>query len=119
MGCRREAEPPERRCSPRAQSGFPYDLRISNMTSPKASERKRGTKPEKNSCPGLSREIGEAMGGSKLNDFNAVVGTQAFRTIWTANSNEEEFGQQRAALIAAMIGIRPIGELEGMLAAQM
>jgi hypothetical protein len=92
------------------------------MTRSKVSKRKRdgaGTEPERDARFTLEREIGRAMGGSKLDDFNAVVGSQALRSLWTAHSSAEDFGKQRMATIAAMIGIAPKDELEGMLAAQM
>lgn len=92
------------------------------MTISRGSRRKRSgeaTKSEQDTPISLEREIGRAMGGSKLDDFNAVIGSQALHSLWTVGSSAEDFGKQRMATIAAMIGIAPKDELEGMLAAQM
>ncbi len=67
----------------------------------------------------LSRKIGRAMGGSEVDAFNGLVGAQALNSLWTARSSQEDFAAQRMATIAAMTGVRPRNEVEGMLAAQM
>lgn len=67
----------------------------------------------------LERKIARVMGGSASDDFNSLVGTQALRSLWTAHSDQEGFNQQHMATIAAMIGIAPTNEIEGMFAAQL
>src|SRR5215212_2483220 len=59
------------------------------------------------------------LGGSKNDAFNDMVANQAARALWTAHSDEVAKHEQHQAVVAAMIGIAPRDELEGMLVAQM
>ncbi len=59
------------------------------------------------------------IGGSGSDDFNQILADQAFKSVWTAHSDEATKDQQFQATIAAMMGIAPRDEVEGMLAAQM
>jgi hypothetical protein len=59
------------------------------------------------------------IGGSGSDDLNQVLADQAFRSLWTAHSDEATRDQQVQATLAAMMGIAPRDEVEGMLAAQM
>lgn len=67
----------------------------------------------------LERQIARAMGGSLVDDFNAAVATQALRSLWLAHSTKEDIPKHQTTVIAAMVGIAPKNEIEGMLAAQM
>lgn len=60
-----------------------------------------------------------AIGGSIDDAFNNVLANQAVQSIWLKNSSPEERSKQTDAVIGALIGIAPRGEMEGMLAAQM
>lgn len=59
------------------------------------------------------------IGGSASDDWNNVLATQAIRTVWVQHSDEDALDQQLAATTAALIGIGPKDELEGMIAAQL
>jgi hypothetical protein len=59
------------------------------------------------------------LGGSKSDDFNLVLVNAACDALWTKNSSPEWRERQRTALAAAMAGIAPQDELEGMLAGQL
>jgi hypothetical protein len=59
------------------------------------------------------------IGGSASDAFNKVLADAALQTLWLNNSNPEETNQQLSAMLAALIGIAPQDEIEGMLASQM
>jgi hypothetical protein len=52
-------------------------------------------------------------------NWNHVLADQAVHTIWFGNSDEQARDRQFKATVAALIGIGPRDELEGMLAAQL
>jgi hypothetical protein len=58
------------------------------------------------------------VGGSMSDDWNDVLGNQALRSIWRSSDAQYRQEQERA-VVAAMIGIAPGDEIEGMLAAQL
>jgi hypothetical protein len=59
------------------------------------------------------------FGGSVSDTFNNVLATQAINSLWLKNSDAEGQDKLMSAALAAMAGIAPKDELEGMLAAQM
>jgi hypothetical protein len=59
------------------------------------------------------------MGGSASDDWNSVLANQTIQTLWIKNSDDQTIDQQLAATAAALIGISPRDELEGMIAAQL
>ena len=59
------------------------------------------------------------LGGSKSDDWNSLLANQAVQSLWSNGKSIEEFNQQVAATFAALVGIRPRDELEGMMAAQL
>jgi hypothetical protein len=61
----------------------------------------------------------KGLGGSKSDVWNNVLANQTIQTLWAKNSNQEERSNQISATIAALIGIGPNDELEGMMAAQL
>jgi hypothetical protein len=61
----------------------------------------------------------KALGGSKNDDWNNIVANQAVSALWLKNSDTEEAKKARIATVAALAGIGPKDELEGMLAAQL
>src|SRR5437660_2087094 len=61
----------------------------------------------------------KSIGGSQSDNWNNILANQAVETLWLKNSNEEARDRQRSATVAALIGIGPRDELEGMLAAQL
>src|SRR5713101_9784424 len=61
----------------------------------------------------------KSIGGSQSDSWNNVVATQTLETLWLTNSDKEARAQQYSATVAALVGIGPRDELEGMLAAQL
>jgi len=59
------------------------------------------------------------IGGSKSDRWNNMLGNQAMQALWLKNSSPEEREKQFSATGAALMGIRPKDELEGMMAAQL
>jgi hypothetical protein len=59
------------------------------------------------------------IGGSQSDRWNNVLANQAVQALWVKNSSPEERDKQLSATLAALIGIAPKDELEGMMAAQL
>ena len=68
--------------------------------------------------PGATEAKLKALGGSHSDDFNTVVPCKVMNALWL-DTNPEARQRQFAAAGAALIGIKPADEIEGMLAAQM
>jgi hypothetical protein len=68
--------------------------------------------------PGAEEAKLKALGGSCSDDFNTVVGCQVLNAL-SLDADPEAQQRQFAAAGAALIGIKPADEVEGMLAAQM
>ena len=69
--------------------------------------------------PEAKRGTLKALGGSANDDFNNVLANQVVQSLWLANSDKDGSGKQIQAALAAMLGVQPRDELEGMLGAQM
>jgi hypothetical protein len=61
----------------------------------------------------------KSIGGSQSDHWNNILANQAVQTLWVKNSTPEERDTQLSATIAALMGIAPNDELEGMMAAQL
>jgi hypothetical protein len=61
----------------------------------------------------------KAIGGSLSDNWNNILANQAVRALWLGHSDQETRERQYSATVAALIGIAPRDELEGMLAAQL
>lgn len=59
------------------------------------------------------------IGGSQSDNWNNTLANQAVQALWLKNSSAEERDKQLNATVAALIGIAPKDELEGMMAAQL
>lgn len=59
------------------------------------------------------------IGGSQSDHWNNTLANQAVQALWVKNSSPEERDKQLSATVAALIGIAPKDELEGMMAAQL
>lgn len=59
------------------------------------------------------------IGGSQSDHWNNTLANQAVQALWVKNSSAEERDKQLSATVAALIGIAPKDELEGMMAAQL
>ena len=60
----------------------------------------------------------QRIGGSQSDNWNNILANQAVSTLWLAKDAETQ-GRQYAATVAALVGIGPKGEVEGMIAAQL
>jgi hypothetical protein len=63
--------------------------------------------------------IMKEIGGSHSDHWNNVLANQTIQVLWLTNSDPEIEKRQRSATIAALVGIGPKNELEGMIAAQL
>ena len=61
----------------------------------------------------------KAMGGSQSDQWNETLAGQAVLSLWTKNSDSETSDKQLEGVLAALQGIGPKDELEGMMAAQL
>ena len=61
----------------------------------------------------------KAIGGSQSDNWNNTLANQAARALWVKNCDEAERDRQLSATVAALVGISPKDELEGMMAAQL
>lgn len=79
------------------------------------------TKPKKSEGPSKaqSEDTFDIFGGSRSDDWNIVLIDQAIQSLWTGNSPADKRESQMDATIAALGGIHPKDELEGMMAAQL
>lgn len=59
------------------------------------------------------------LGGSESDHWNNILANQALQSLWLKNSSQEDRDKQSNAILAALAGIGPKGELEGMMAAQL
>ena len=60
-----------------------------------------------------------AIGGSQSNQWNTTLANQVMQTLWVQHSDVSGQDRQRSAALAALAGIGPKDELEGMMAAQL
>jgi hypothetical protein len=74
---------------------------------------------------GVAEEIDEfkgtmkAIGGSRSDHWNNILGNQALKTLWSDHSDEKTRNRQKNATVAALAAIAPRDELEAMIAAQL
>lgn len=59
------------------------------------------------------------VGGSCSDHWNSFLVNQTIQALWIKNSDPETRDQQYSAIVAALVGIGPKDELEGMMAAQL
>ncbi|HEU4805663.1 MAG TPA: hypothetical protein VFS91_07630 [Nitrobacter sp.] len=59
------------------------------------------------------------IGGSRSDHWNNILANQTVRALWLKHLGPEEKDRQYAATVAALAGIEPKDELEGMMAAQL
>jgi hypothetical protein len=72
------------------------------------------------SCaPPKSNDISREYGGSPFYDWNFVLADQAVSSCWTGPSPDDKRESQQKATLAALRGMAPKDELEGMMAAQL
>jgi hypothetical protein len=61
----------------------------------------------------------KTIGGSESDHWNNLLANQAVQALWLKNSDTETRDRQMSATVAALVGIGPKDELEGMIAAQL
>ena len=61
----------------------------------------------------------KSIGGSQSDHWNNTLASQTVQALWLKNSDRAERDQQMSATVAALFGIGPKDELEGMMAAQL
>jgi hypothetical protein len=59
------------------------------------------------------------IGGSQSDDWNNIVANQTLNALWLKHADNKTQNKQCNAAVAALIGIGPKDEIEGMLAAQL
>ena len=59
------------------------------------------------------------VGGSQSDHWNKFVANQTIDALWLRNSDRETAERQHSVAVAALCGINPKDELEGMMAAQL
>jgi len=59
------------------------------------------------------------IGGSMSDGWNHAIAGQVINTLWTKHLDDDEANKLRAAAIEALIGIKPMDEIEGMIGAQL
>jgi hypothetical protein len=59
------------------------------------------------------------IGGSRSDDWNNMLANQTVQALWLKHSDPATRDKQYSATVAALIGIGPKDELEGMMAAQL
>jgi hypothetical protein len=59
------------------------------------------------------------FGGSRFDDWNDIITCQTVDALWVKHSGPETRDKQLSAALAALIGIGPKDECEGMMAAQL
>jgi hypothetical protein len=59
------------------------------------------------------------FGGSQSDHWNNILANQTVETLWLKNSDKDTSEHKFRATLAALVGIGPKDELEGMIAAQL
>jgi hypothetical protein len=59
------------------------------------------------------------IGGSQSDHWNNILVNQTIQSLWIKHSEKEALDRQYGAAVAALVGIGPKDELEGMIAAQL
>jgi hypothetical protein len=67
--------------------------------------------------PNDSKGVLKDIGGSRSDHWNNILANQAINALWRKHSDQAARDQQYKATVAALIGIGPKDELEGMIAA--
>ncbi len=69
--------------------------------------------------PEQRKGILKSVGGSQSDHWNNTLANQAVQALWVKNSEAAERDRQMNATVAALVGIGPKDELEGMMGAQL
>src|SRR5262249_6981018 len=88
------------------------------MTGKKAAKEARPSTVVAND-PDDRKGILKEIGGSPSDRWNNILANQAINSLWRGHSDQAARDKQYQATLAALIGIAPKDELEGMMAAQL
>jgi hypothetical protein len=77
--------------------------------------RRRMVANDPNDLKGTLRHIG----GSKSDHWNTILANQTLNAPWVAHSKDDSRDRQYPATVAALAGIGPKDEMDGMIAAQL
>jgi hypothetical protein len=69
--------------------------------------------------PGAMQGTLKRFGGSQSDHWNNILANQTVETLWLKNSDKDTSEHKFRATLAALMGIGPKDELEGMIAAQL
>jgi hypothetical protein len=69
--------------------------------------------------PEALKPILKQLGGSQADDWNNILTNQALNSLWLAHASDETRDRQYSATAAALVGIGPRDEIEGMIGAQL
>jgi hypothetical protein len=61
----------------------------------------------------------KSIGGSQSDHWNNTLVNQTIQTLWTKHADKQTLDRQYSATVAALVGIEPKDELEGMIASQL
>ena len=61
----------------------------------------------------------KSIGGSQSDHWNNTLANQTIQTLWTEHADKQTLDRQYNATVAALVGIEPKDELEGMIASQL
>ncbi len=75
--------------------------------------------PQADNAPVKKVKKRHQFSGSKSDDFTNILANQAVNAVWYAKNDKAAHEMQQSATLAAMSGMKPQDEIEGMLVAQM
>jgi hypothetical protein len=88
------------------------------MTGKKTANKTKPAAAVANDADGQKGTLKE-FGGSRFDDWNDIITRQTADALWVKHSGPDTREKQLSAALAALIGIGPKDELEGMMAAQL
>jgi hypothetical protein len=88
------------------------------MTRTKPAEGEKPTTVVANDPDDRKGEL-KTIGGSQSDHWNNLLANQVVQALWIKNSDVETRDRQLGATVAALVGVGPKDELEGMMAAQL
>src|SRR6516164_8860610 len=104
--------------APKRLSAFGPPNGESSMTEKKAANETKPSTVVANDPDDLRGTL-KNVGGSRSDHWNNILANQTLQSLWLKHSDQETRDKQYSAIVAALIGIGPKDELEGMMAAQL
>jgi len=103
-------------CSVACNGAFEHEDAAMNTKKPAAD--KEPTTVVANDTDALNGTL-KRIGGSQSDHWNNLLANQTVQTLWLAQSDKDTRDRQYSATVAALVGIGPKDEIEGMIAAQL